>query len=248
MKTIKYLLLTVIFSTVLFVSCQSPADTDSPTISKRLYGIPLMASPSSSEIILIENGIEKLYQFDSDLKYQMIEIDTAVYPPTVTMHYIMNSQANSGEELSRIITNKIELRLDSIPADGKPYIFQQFSPIDYAKFQLKRGINLVADTLVRAGEKINYSEIKFTYSKDLKELRADLTTKLYDSRIWIVTKDTTYMMNVEHIRFDTTWANGVPVKVDTVKYTEQIQVTDKVGDQKRVKDSLQLTGRFKYQF
>ena len=246
MKMKMLIRLNIIFAALaLFISaCTSPMDVDTPRDKKLIPGENYKISGKISEMSFEENGV--LCKFN--LGENTFQIDSTVNPPRIWMRIKLADSDNFNTTQSRISVKGIDIRLDSLDISS-PYTFTGRKIGDnFAIMDIERGLNTSKDTSVYFGHDLNSAEVTFNYNKAKGELWAYTLSKVYENKIWLEYRDSTYTDFITVTRPDTTYDNSGKMII-TLK-TEKIakEVTIKLEEEKMLKDSLFLTGKLKFKF
>ena len=245
MKTL--IRLNIIFAALalLISACSSPMDVDTPRDKKLIPGENYKITGKISDISFEENGTPKNF----NLSEGSFEIDTTCNPARIWFRVkFLNNDTYNKSVQSRISVRGIDFRLDSLDFNS-PYTFNgRKIGENYAIIDVERGLNTSKDTSLLIGQDINSAEVTFNYNKSKGEIWAYTLSKVYENKIWLEYHDSTYIDYITVAKPDTTYDKDGKMII-TMKY-EKIpkEVTIKVEEEKHLKDSLLLTGKFKFQF
>lgn len=239
--------LNIIFAALaLFISaCTSPMDVDTPRDKKLIPGENYKITGKISEMSFEENGVPCAFNIGENT----FEIDTTVNPARIWLRVKLSDPDNNfNTSQTRISVKGMDIRLDSIDISS-PYTFTGRKIGDnFAIMDIERGLNTSKDTSIYFGQDLNSAEVNFNYNKAKGELWAYTISKVYEKKIWLEYRDSTYTDYITVTRPDTTYDKDGKMII-TLK-TEKIakQVTIKLEEEKKLKDSLFLTGKLKFKF
>ncbi len=243
MKYFKLLVIPGIIFLLLMQACTSPMDVDTPRDKKPVFGEDYKMTGEISEMFFEENGTVK--SFTDNHSY--FKLDTAFGTNNIWMHLKLDDVSAESSKLKRISIKKLDITLDSI-CFNKPYKFDgRLSGTSKCGIQIARGVDASKDTTSYAGQSANCAEITFNLNKEKGELLMFLHSKVYENKIWIEYRDSTYIDYITVIRLDSSYVNGILI-VREVKEKIPKTVTVKLEEEKRKKDSLFLNGKFKLKF
>ena len=244
MKVLKLIFILSIVAVFLLQACSSPMDVDTPRDKKLVPGENYKLQGKISDIYFEENGTVKFFK-DEDSYF---EIDTALGLNTLWMR--LNLQDNTGDpaKLNRICIQDISIDLDSVNID-KPFVFDgRTNSRNKCRIKIARGLNTSSDTTTYAGQKNNSTEMTFILDNENGELWMYLHTKIHEQKIWLEYRDSTYIDYITVTRLDTTYDDNGNMIIKEIKEKIPKEVTVKIEEEKRQRDSLFLNGKFKIKF
>lgn len=236
--------LSIFIVLVLVNSCTNPMDIDTPRDKKTIPGEDYKIEGKVGEVTFEENGTDK--NFITKNSYFMI--DTTLSSPRAWLRLKLDDYSQQSSILDRMCIQSLELNLDSIDLTSS-YVFDENQRNNnYLSLKIERGLNTSSDTTLIAGDKSISTEISFMLNKAKGELWAQLNAKLYDNKIWMVYRDSTYIDYITVTRLDTTYdQNGnIVVKQVNEKIPKEVKIT--IEEERRKRDSLFLTGKFRMTF
>ena len=207
--------------TVLFYSCNSPLDVDTPR-KKEGNGTVKRITPTPTQLSLEANG----NNIDFQTKQIFIELDTSTNPPSIWIHFVTEPKAGENLYTDRLKIAGFDIQCDSCLVNGNPLQLKNINATPpFAKFKLARGIDSRFDTMAVAGEGRNFSEMSFTLNQKEKKVWSYLYAKVYDYRYWHESRDT--------------------IVIDSITKKE-VKIT--IEEDKRALDSLFLRGKFLFEY
>lgn len=242
MNKLTYSILILIW---LFIQgCSSPMDFDTPRDVKYIEGEDYSIVGSISEIKFEENGTAK--QFISE--NSEFRIDTTQNRSLVWLNIeLLDNQLNA-KTAQRLCIKSFQLNLEKVDI-SKPYQFDgRISSNNKAIFRIDRGLNTNNDTLTYSGQDFSSTEMTFNLNKTKGELWAHVITKVYDNKIWLEYRDSSYIDYITVTRLDTTYDQNGKMIIKEIKETIPKEVTVTLEEEKRQRDSLFLNGKFRIKF
>ena len=237
-------IITNLFLIIIFYGCTNPMDIQTPRDKKYIKGEDYKLKGSISDFRFEENGTLKNFI----VKDSYISIDTTQTSPRLWLRLKLDDYSQDAEVLDRMCIQSLDLNLDSVDISSS-YIFNDRRR-DNNKLSMKieRGLNTSKDTTVYAGDNFITTEISFNLNKLKGEMYAYVMAKLYDHKIWLEYRDSTYIDYIMVTRLDTTYDQYGNIVVKEVTDTIPKEVKIRIEEEKRKRDSLFLTGKFKMTF
>jgi len=244
MKTNKFIYLVLMLIWIIIQGCSSPMDVDTPRDIKYIEGEDYSITGSISDIRFEENGTVK--QFISE--NAEFRIDTTQNRSLVWLKIEMLDNHLNAKTAQRLCIKSFQLNLEKVDI-SKPYQFDgRISGSNKAIFRIDRGLNTDNDTLTYSGQDFSSTEMTFNLNRAKGELWAHVITKVYDNKIWLEYRDSSYIDYITVTRLDTTYDQTGKMIVKEIKETIPKEVTVTLEEEKRQRDSLFLNGKFKVKF
>ena len=245
MKKLIFILLSSFVLLIFIQACSSPMDVDTPRDKKLVPGENYkITGKTVTDIQFDENGLSK--SFIS--KGSTFQIDTTMGKSNIWLRLNLEDMTNDAGTLNRICIQNLKINLDSVDV-SKPVIFSgRNSDNNNCQLRIARGLNTQNDTTAFAGPKTGSAEMTFSLDRENGELWAYIMTKVYENRIWLEYRDSTYTDYITVTRLDTTYdSNGKMIIKEVVeKIPKEVTVT--IEEEKRKQDSLFLNGKMKLKF
>lgn len=227
----------------LFYSCNSPLDIDTPR-KAIIKGSPKI-EPKLISLSIEENGINKNYSIDS----LFVQIDTTYENPILWLNLKLNSSQNNTINVDKINVSAFYISIDSTTITSKPMAFEgKLNNKTYTKILLSRGLAASYDTLIICDPAINVTEMSFTLDKRHREFWSFLYTKIYDYKISLIKRDTIVKDTIDELHYDTVWVNQTEYYLKERWEKVEKEITISIEEERRVKDSLFIRGKFRFEY
>lgn len=244
MKIFKLIFILSIVAVFLLQACSSPMDVDTPRDKKLVPGENYKLSGKIADIYFEENGYVKLFENGDSF----FEIDTALGLNALWMRLNLLDNISDPEKLNRICIKDLSIELDSVNID-QPLLFDgRTSNRNKCRINIARGLNTSSDTTMYAGRQQNSAEMTFNLDREKGELLMYLHTEIHEQKIWLEYRDSTYIDYITVTRLDTTYDDHGNMIIKEIKEKIPKEVTVKIEEEKRQRDSLFLNGKFKIKF
>ncbi len=244
MKQLKLILILGVIIFIITAGCSSPMDVDTPREKKVVPGEDYRLSGKVSDIYFEENGMVKAF-VDNDSYF---EIDTTMGLNALWMRFQIDDYSSSPAELNRICIQGLAITLDSVNID-RPFVFDgRALSKNKCRLQIARGLNTDNDTTTFAGQDNAPAELTFNLDREKGLLSVYVHAKVYEHKIWLEYRDSTYIDYIIVTRLDTTYDDQGNMVIKEIKEKVPKEVTVTIEEEKRKSDSLFLNGKFDIKF
>jgi hypothetical protein len=244
MKQLKLIFVLGAIILMIIGGCSSPMDVDTPREKKIVPGEDYRLPGKMADIYFEENGMVKTF-VDNDSYF---EIDTTMGLNALWMRLKLDDFSSSPADLNRICIQRLDITLDSVNIE-RPFVFDgRALSANKCSIQIARGLNADNDTITYAGQDNSLTELTFNLDKVAGMLSVYVHTKVYEHKIWLEYRDSTYIDYIIVTRLDTTYDDQGNMVIKEIKEKVPKEVTVTIEEEKRKLDSLFLNGKFKMCF
>jgi len=242
MKKINLIILTI-FLAYLVNGCSSPMDVRTPRDTVPINGENYKMPAKISDLLFVED--DSIVKHFNTLE-STVSIDTTNKPPRLWLKLVLEDTSNASSLIKRITTRRLDINLDSIDFSRRWNFSGRHTDINWAQLKVERGLNTSNDTIIVSGSEANLSDISFTLDKGIAY--ASFNASIFDKKVWKEYHDSTYTQYITVTRYDTTFDNNGKMIITIVTEKVPKEITEKIEEEKRMKDSLFLKGKFKLSY
>ncbi len=200
-----------VFSLLIFLSCTSPLDIDTPRHNIKIGG----GEPFDVNISMIAFQ-ENWHNRNVQIVGKSAKIDTSWTDPRLYLDLYLQFDEIQIPNYHKLTVEDLSISTDDLKMIQDPYYFKK-SPIEInkAEFKIERGINISDEIEVTADNRLNISEIAFNVDLTRKEIWAKFQSKIFNQVIEKIEKDTVVITYIPVEMISPIIKNGNIIGYDT---------------------------------